>query len=480
MQLMKASLTLALLALVALVPLAGAPGGAAEKYWHDRAQGAGEMGKELPSLAPLVKAVRPAVVNISTTQRIRRPRNSEFFEQFFGQMPRDAERHSLGSGFIIHERGYVLTNNHVIEGADTIKVKMGDGREFPARVVGVDAKTDVALVKIDAKTAFPFVYLGDSDRLEVGDWVLAIGNPFGLEASVTHGLVSAKERAIGAGPYDEFIQSDALINPGNSGGPLFNLAGEVVGINAAINPNGQGIGFAVPINIAKQLLPQLEEGKAVVRGFLGVGLQPLNQDLAQSLGLPSSDGALIASVSPNGPAAKGGLKQGDVVVAFNGKKINNMNELTRSVGPVVPGTKVSTDIIRDGKAKSLSIRVGARPTDEQLGAGQRRGMPEGEPEQPTSLDALGLAVVPLNPAQAQAMGIAPGEGVLVAAVAGDGAAADVGIQQGDVVLEVDRKPVHSVSEYQQAMRAVKGGSMVLLRLQRQQASIYVAVKARPA
>jgi serine protease Do len=473
--------TLALLALMTLAPLGSTSGVAAEKYWHDRSQAPGEMGKELPSLAPLVKAVRPAVVNISTTQHVRQPRNAEFFEQFFGQVPRDAERHSLGSGFIIHEQGYVLTNNHVIEGADTIKVKMGDGREFPARVVGVDPKTDVALVKIEAKTAFPFVYLGDSDRLEVGDWVLAIGNPFGLEASVTHGIVSAKERAIGAGPYDDFIQSDALINPGNSGGPLFNLAGEVVGINAAINPNGQGIGFAVPINLAKQLLPQLEEGKAIVRGFLGVGLQPLNQDLAQSLGLPSTEGALIASVSPNGPAAKGGLKQGDVVVAFNGKKVANMNELTRAVGSMAPGTKVAMDVIRDGKAKALSMRVGARPTDEQLGMGQRRGVPGGgEQAQPTSLDALGLAVVALAPGQAQALGIAPGDGVLVAEVAGDGAAADVGIQQGDIVLEIDRKAVHSVSDYEQAMKAVKNGSMVLLRLQRQQASIYVAVKARAA
>jgi serine protease Do len=467
-------MVLSLLAVALIVPRSGS---AAEKYWHDRTPAVGEIGRELPSLAPLVKAVRPAVVNISTTQKIRQPRN-EFFEQFFGQqMPRQAERHSLGSGFIIHEQGYVLTNNHVIEGADSIKVKLADGREFPARVVGADAKTDVALVKIEAKTAFPFVYLGDSDKLEVGDWVLAIGNPFGLELSATHGIVSAKERAIGAGIYDDFIQSDALINPGNSGGPLFNLAGEVVGINSAINPNGQGIGFAVPINIAKQLLPTLEQGKVVVRGFLGVGLQSMNQDLAQSLGLSSTDGALISGVTPDGPAAKGGMKQGDVVVAYNGKKIANANELTRAVGSTAPGTKVAMDVVRDGKPKSLNVRVGTRPTDEQLAMGGGRGGESGGGgEQAPAPDALGLAVVPLAPAQAQAMGITSGEGVMVAGVSDDGAAAQVGVQQGDVVLEVNRKAVHSVADYRQALAGVKQGAMVLLRLQRQQASIYVAVK----
>jgi serine protease Do len=464
---------MSLLAVALIVPQSGS---AAEKYWHDRTPAVGEIGRELPSLAPLVKAVRPAVVNISTTQKIRQPRN-EFFEQFFGQqMPRQAERHSLGSGFIIHEQGYVLTNNHVIEGADSIKVKLADGREFPARVVGADAKTDVALVKIEAKTAFPFVYLGDSDKLEVGDWVLAIGNPFGLELSATHGIVSAKERAIGAGIYDDFIQSDALINPGNSGGPLFNLAGEVVGINSAINPNGQGIGFAVPINIAKQLLPTLEQGKVVVRGFLGVGLQSMNQDLAQSLGLSSTEGALISGVTPDGPAAKGGMKQGDVVVAYNGKKISNANELTRVVGSTAPGTKVAMDVVRDGKPKSLNVRVGTRPTDEQLATGGGRGESGGGGEQTPAPDALGLAVVPLAPAQAQAMGLTSGEGVMVAGVSDDGAAAQVGVQQGDVVLEVNRKAVHSVADYQKALSGVKQGAMVLLRLQRQQASIYVAVK----
>jgi serine protease Do len=468
----QVSLLLSLLAVAMAVPVTGT---AAEKYWHDRTPAVGELGREIPSLAPLVKAVRPAVVNISTTQRVQQPRN-QFFEQFFGQqMPRQAERHSLGSGFIIHEQGYVLTNNHVIEGADSIKVKLADGREFPARVVGADSKTDVALVKIEAKTAFPFVYLGDSDRLEVGDWVLAIGNPFGLELSATHGIVSAKERAIGAGIYDDFIQSDALINPGNSGGPLFNLSGEVVGINSAINPNGQGIGFAVPINIAKQLLPTLEQGKAVVRGFLGVGLQPLNQDLAQSLGLSSTDGALISGVTPDGPAAKGGLKQGDVVVGFNGKKISTANELTRSVGSTAPGVKASLDVIRDGKAKNLTVRVGVRPTDEQLAMGPR-GDSGGTGEQAPAPDALGLAVIPLAPAQAQAMGITSGDGVMVAGVADDGAAAQVGVQQGDVVLEVNRKAVRSVNDYKQALAGVKQGAMVLLRLQRQQASIYVAVK----
>ena len=302
----------------------------------------------------------------------------QFFGGFFGGQgvprQRELERQSLGSGFIISEKGYVLTNNHVIEGADHIKIHMADGREFNGRVVGTDPKTDVALVKIESPdTNFPFAYLGNSDTLEIGDWVLAIGNPFGFELSVTHGMVSAKERTIGAGPYDDFIQSDALINPGNSGGPLFNLAGEVVGINTAITSKGQGIGFAVPINMAKQLLPQLQTGH-IVRGWLGIGLQPLTPDLARSLKLPGTKGALISQVQRGQPAQKGGLKGGDVVVAFNGHPIESAAELTRDVAAVAPGTKVSMDVLRDGQQKSFKVKLGQRPEEgEEVAEGGDEG-----------------------------------------------------------------------------------------------------------
>ena len=465
------------LALAASVLLA-LPAGAAERLYHEHAGGASQA--TLPSLAPLVKAVKPAVVNINTSQHLRRgpAMGQEPFDQFFGQffgqpMPRrDVERQSLGSGFIVHEKGYVLTNNHVIEGAERIHVTMADGREFAAKLIGTDPKTDVALLKIESPQAdFPYVNLGDSDALDVGDWVVAIGNPFGLGLSVTHGLVSAKERSIGAGPYDDYIQSDALINPGNSGGPLFDLAGNVMGINTAMS-RGQGIGFAVPINLAKQLLPQLETGK-IVRGWLGVSIQNLTPDLAHSLNLSSSKGALVAQIVRGGPAEKAGLKSGDVIVKINSQPVSTANELTRVVGTFAPGSKIGLETIRDGKAKSIQLKIGQRPEDEQLMAeakGEEQGGPVAEP------DALGIAVQPLRGEQAQAMGLNADDGVVVANVRNDGPAAQAGVEPGDVVLEVNRHKVHSVSEYQQAVGKVRTGEMALLRLQRQQSSIYVAVR----
>ncbi len=461
--------------------LVALPAAAAEKLYHEHAGSSAQA--TLPSLAPLVRAVKPAVVNINTSQHVHRgpmggPGNEpfeQFFGQFFGgQMPpqRDLERQSLGSGFIVHERGYVLTNNHVIEGAEKIHITMADGREFAAKLIGTDPKTDVALLKIEStQTDFPYVNLGDSDALAVGDWVVAIGNPFGLGLSVTHGLVSAKERSIGAGPYDDFIQSDALINPGNSGGPLFDLAGNVMGINTAMS-RGQGIGFAVPINLAKQLLPQLETGK-IVRGWLGVGVQSLTQDLAKSLNLASSKGALLAQVGHGSPADKAGLKSGDVVVKVNNQSIATAGELTRSVAAFAPGSRITLETIRDGKTRSSTVKLGQRPDDDKLLAdarGEEESGPAGQP------DALGIAVQSLRPEQAEAMGLSAGEGVVVASVRNDGPAAQAGVEPGDVVLEVNRHKIHSVGDYQQAVAKVRTGEMALLRLQRQQSSIYVAVR----
>ncbi|MHB8417227.1 MAG: Do family serine endopeptidase [Myxococcales bacterium] len=469
-----------------ILALAGAPGAAraarapAGGLWHDQPAGTSlspDITEHFPSLAPLVAQIKPAVVNISTTQHIRHPGFygygpgpfDQFFQQFFGgQVPqREIERQSLGSGFIVDEDGYVLTNNHVIEGADQIRVKLADGRELPAKVVGADSKTDVALLELEGGGKFPYLLLGDSDVVQVGDWVIAIGNPFGLELSVTHGIVSAKERTIGAGPYDQFIQSDALINPGNSGGPLFDIEGGVVGINTAITRQGQGIGFAVPINTVKQLLPQLLEGH-VVRGFLGAGLQPLTPDLAQSFGVSSTKGALVANVEPGGPAARAGLRPGDVVVAFNGTPVHSVNQLVRAVAGVRPGTKVAMGIIRDGSPKGLKVKVGERPDDQGEGAGQGQGGEPGGQEAQPRQDALGLSV----------RGLGGQGGVQVTAVAPESPAAEAGLTPGDQILEVNQKPVHTTSEYLAALGATRKGKMVTLRVQRQNESIYFAMKMK--
>jgi serine protease Do len=438
-------------------------------------------------------------VNIHSTQRVRQrgmygsgPNPwQQFFEQYFGgqgPMPqqREPERQSLGSGFIIDERGYVLTNNHVIDGADEIKVTVADGRDFTAKVVGTDPKTDVALLKLQGTdSGFPYLLLGDSDQLEVGDWVVAIGDPFGLELSVTHGMVSAKARTIGAGPYDDFIQSDALINPGNSGGPLFNMSGAVVGINTAITSHGQGIGFAVPINMAKQILPQLLTGH-IERGYLGVGLQKLTPDLAHSLGLPGTNGALVAQVVPGQPGEKGGIHNGDVVVGFNGGPIHTPGELTRAVAGVRPGNKITLAVLRGGATKTLKFKVGERPDD--IGGhrgirgpggddeGDERGdADEGGPAAPQEAphpDSLGLTIHKPPPQ----LGLK--EGVQITSVEPEGAASEAGLQPGDVILEVNRHPVHSVAEYREALGATKSGELALLRVERQHESIFFAVKAK--
>ena len=470
--------------------------------WHEPKAGSSlvpEVAHAFPSLAPLVKQIKPAVVNIHSTQRVHQRGGmygngpnpwQQFFEQYFGgqgqmQQQREPERQSLGSGFIIDERGYVLTNNHVIDGADEIKVTVADGRDFTAKVVGTDPKTDVALLKLQGTdSGFPFLLLGDSDQLEVGDWVVAIGDPFGLELSVTHGMVSAKARTIGAGPYDDFIQSDALINPGNSGGPLFSMSGAVVGINTAITSHGQGIGFAVPINMAKQILPQLLTGH-IERGYLGVGLQKLTPDLAHSMGLPGTNGALVAQVVPGQPGEKGGIHNGDVVVSFNGGPIHTPGELTRAVAGVRPGNRITLAVMRGGATKTLKFKVGERPDDiggrhGRGAAGDEEGDERGDadegsspaPQETTHPDALGLTIHKPPPQ----LGLK--EGVQITSVEPEGAAAEAGLQPGDIVLEVNRHPVHSVAEYREGLGATKSGELALLRVERQHESIFFAVKAK--
>ena len=313
------------------------------------------------TFAELVKKEKPAVVNISIIQAVQGeqlPGRGHPFRKFFGDvLPREFKDTSLGSGFIINPNGLILTNQHVVEKAEKILVTLSDKRQFEAKLIGVDSKTDIALIQIKNQEPLPFVKLGDSDRAEVGEWVLAIGNPFGLEQTVTVGIVSAKGRAIGSGPYDDYIQTDASINPGNSGGPLFDIRGEVIGINTAINPSGQGIGFAIPINQVKTVIGQLEKQGKVTRGWLGVMIQEFTKDLAKSFGLKKGEGALVSDVFENSPAALAGIRKGDVIVEFNGKKIGHMRDLPVVVADTPIGKQVSLKIFRDGEEQNVIVMI---------------------------------------------------------------------------------------------------------------------------
>jgi serine protease Do len=324
------------------------------------------------SFADIVRKEKPAVVNISTTQRTPigeglLPEDHPPLGDFFGNIiPKEFKGQSLGSGFIIKKNGLILTNNHVIEKADKIIVRLSDEREFDANVIGRDEKTDLALIKIsDHNNNFPTARLGDSDQLDVGEWVVAIGNPFGLEQTVTVGIVSAKGRAIGNGLFDDYIQTDASINPGNSGGPLFNIKGEVIGINTAINPSGQGIGFAIPINEVKKVLDQLEIFGKIKRGWLGVMIQELNDDLAGSFHLKNKNGALISDVFENSPASKAGLQRGDVIIEFDGKKVIQMRTLPLIVAETPIGKEVNLKTVRDGKERTVAVRIGPMEEKEE-------------------------------------------------------------------------------------------------------------------
>lgn len=318
----------------------------------------------LPSFERLAQQVKPVVVNISTTKQVRSrqagransPMFDQFFEDFYG-IPQTEEASSLGSGFLIDSRGYIITNHHVIAGAQRVTVRLSDGNEYGARFVGSDPATDIAVIQIQRKKKFPMAWIGDSDALKVGAWVAAVGNPFGLEQTITAGIVSAKERVIGAGPYDNFIQTDASINPGNSGGPLFNLEGQVVGINTAVVSSGQGIGFAIPINLAMKLVPQLiEQGRVEDRGWLGVTIQPLTTAIAQSLGLASIEGALISDVAKNSPAQHAGLRRGDVIVMIGNKRIRRAQELPGAIANLRKGSRVVFTVSRRGSRVEVPVQ----------------------------------------------------------------------------------------------------------------------------
>jgi len=432
----------------------------------------------LPDFVELAKNLKPAVVNISTAKTIqpRRPKMpvphgpyedffEEFFEKFFQGHPSQPRRErSLGSGFIISEDGFILTNDHVVEGADEVTVRLSDGRSFTAEVKGLDAKLDLALLRIQAGADLPTVKLGDSDALRVGEWVMAIGNPFGLEQTVTVGIVSAKGRVIGAGPYDDFIQTDASINPGNSGGPLFNARGEVIGINAAIVAGGQGIGFAIPINAAHQVLPQLQETGRVVRGWLGVSVQQITPDLAESFGLPDPQGALVADVLDDSPAAEAGLRRGDVILAFDGKEIKDMNDLPRFVAATPVGREVPVEIFRDGKKKRLQVKVGRL---EEGSAGTSK---------PAAEDRLGLTVVDLTPEASRKYQLQSDHGALVSSVDQDGPAADSNLRAGDLVLEINGREVRSAKEFHKSLEGAGKGNVLRFLVQRGDSLFYTTLK----
>ncbi|NOY52303.1 MAG: DegQ family serine endoprotease [Deltaproteobacteria bacterium] len=434
------------------------------------------------SFVELVKKEKPAVVNISTTQvvkqggfnhpRMRQGRNplddffgDDFFRRFFGdQPPHEFKSKSLGSGFIIDKAGYILTNNHVIENATEITVKLSNEKEFKAKLIGRDPKTDIALIKIDDKDDLPVVNIGDSDKLQIGEWVVAIGNPFGLEQTVTAGIVSAKGRVIGSGPYDNFIQTDASINPGNSGGPLFNVHGEVIGINTAIVAGGQGIGFAIPINVAMKILPQLKEKGSVTRGWLGVMVQHITPDLAESMNLKNIDGALVANIVKGGPAEKAGLERGDVIIKFDGKKIGKMRDLPSLVASTPVGKKVEVVLLRKGKSKTLVVKIGKLQEKKTV------------QQAVESVGDLGIKVQGITPELADYFDLQTNEGVVVVDVERYSPGAEAGIRRGDIIQEVNQKPVRTIQDYRKALSLKKKGEPSLFWVKRGANTLYFAVR----
>jgi serine protease Do len=431
------------------------------------------------SFSELAEKVRPGVVNIQVVKKIK---NIDFqfrhfsgtpfgeknpFGDFFGPFseenpPRGFEQRGVGSGFVMNRDGYILTNNHVVEDADQIKVKLANGKEYDGKIIGRDPKTDLALIKIKASSDLQPLNLGNSDDLKVGSWVVAVGSPFGLEQTVTAGIVSAKGRVIGSGPYDNFIQTDASINPGNSGGPLINMKGEVVGINTAIIASGQGIGFAIPINMAKEIAPQLQEKGHVTRGWLGVSIQEVTPALAKSFDLKEKKGALVAQVVSGSPAEKAGIERGDVIVEFDGKEVTDSKDLPPIVASTPVGKAVTVKLLRNGKALDRQVKVGEM--EEKV-----------EVAKSPSHKSLGITVQNLTPEIAKGLGLKKDTGVVVTRVEPGSPAADAGIQTGDVVQEVNRKPVKNVEDFVQKVEKTKGQDNILLLIQRGQNNLFAAV-----
>ncbi|MFB3817574.1 MAG: DegQ family serine endoprotease [Candidatus Methylomirabilales bacterium] len=442
----------------------------------------------------VAQAVKPSVVNIATTQRPRAPQGrrpqgpqdppgppgfprnpfrdffgDEFFERFFGdQMQR--ERHSLGSGVIVDKRGYILTNNHVIEQADQIEVRLSDRRKFQATVMGKDPKTDLAVIKIDAPGDLPVAKLGNSGKIRIGEWAIAIGNPFGLDQTVTVGVVSATGRAdVGITTYEDFIQTDASINPGNSGGPLVNLAGEVIGINTAIVAAGQGIGFAIPIDMAKEISQRLISQGKVVRGWLGVGIQELTEELAAQFGVKPEDGVLVGNVMKDTPAERGGLKTGDVITEFDGVKITSVRQLQREVAQRQAGSRVQVKILRERQPQTLAIVLGEQPSEPRAAA-------PGGPAPSEATEQYGFTAQDLTPEMREQLKLAPSvQGAVVVNVEEGTPAARVGLRPGDVITQANRESIGSLADLTRVIQQLRAGTNLLLLVQRNGNSRFVVL-----
>lgn len=450
------------------------------------------------SFADLTEQLQPTVVNISTRQRVQIPNHP--LAQFFGMKegPQTREAQSLGSGFILSPDGYVVTNNHVITAdgkgeVESITVTTPDGTEYPAKLVGRDAASDLAVLKINRSKPFPFVNFGDSKQARVGDWVIAIGNPFGLGGTVTAGIVSAVYRNTGSGgAYDRYLQTDASINRGNSGGPMFDMHGNVIGVNnAIISPTGGsvGIGFAIPAEVAAPIVEKLKNGEAIERGYLGIRIQPLNEDLADSLGIPHNRGEFIQAVEPGQAADKAGLKAGDVVLRVDGKDVTPDQTLSYLVANIAPGKRVNLEVMRDGGRRTVAAIVGKRPSEEEL-AQQQMFDPDADAIDQGSSGAadgvveesLGLKVIPLTPQIARQLGAGNDtKGVVVAAVDPSADAGAKGLQRGDIILTANYKDVVDVAVLEDLVRSAKsaGREAMLLRIQRRgRPATYVPVRLR--
>jgi serine protease Do len=424
----------------------------------------------------LAKDAGPAVVHIRVEKTVKAggaefrqfenhpfqedDRYKDFFDHFFGgRSPHEFKQNGLGTGFIIDKNGFIVTNNHVVKDADKIKVVLKDKREFDAKVVGRDPQTDLTLIKIDAKEDLPTVRLGSSSKLLVGEWVAAIGSPFGLEQTVTAGIVSAKGRVIGSGPYDDFIQTDASINPGNSGGPLINMNGEVVGINTAIIASGQGIGFAIPIDLANGIIEQLKTDGEVTRGWLGITIQDLSGELAEYYAVKSETGVLVADVIPGDPADQAGIKPHDIIIKVNGDSVNTGRDLTAKSAKLTVGDNATLTVLRNGKQKTLNVKVGKRPLTLAAAKAPRQ---EKETE-------FGFQVADLTPQMARQLNLTDDKGVVVVGVKAENA----GIQKGDLIKEVNRKPVESTGDFKKLIYNNNTGDGVDLLVKRMNAGYVI-------
>jgi serine protease Do len=442
-----------------------------------RAESGQKIRQELSTFAQLAKDLKPSVVNIAVEKVVNQPDPSQLFPsdmfpfafpQFEQPQQFKPRARGQGSGVILSEDGYIVTNNHVVEGVKSARVTLSDGTELDGKVVGTDPKTDLALVKVVSSKPLPAAQLGDSDQLQVGDWVMAIGNPFGLEATVTVGVLSGKGRVIGAGMYDDFLQTDASINPGNSGGPLFNTQGQIVGINTAIIPNAQGIGFSIPVNMTKDIVQQLKTKGHVVRGFLGVGVQPLSTKLKSALGIPQDlKGALISSLVDGGPARKAGIKVQDIVVSVNGKKITSDRELLSEIARSPVGKEAELQIWRSGKMTSLRVPVAERPDDK---------VSQSSDSAPADQKELGISIQRVTPEIATQLSATQPDGVVIVQVARNSPAARAGLQRGDIIRKINNVEVRTPEEFVAALKAQSGDSFALL-VERQGNTTFLTIES---